>query len=330
MTGAARPCSSSTPTTPGMKIVRHIETLDESLYGGHLELVFDNCVVPDEAVLGEVDQGFRYAQVRLGPGAHDALHAVAGHRPPRAGHRRRPGRRNARLFGSRLAELGMVQQMIADNEIDIAAARGLILQACWELDQGRFRPRSPPRSPRRSAPRRCGGSWIARCRSAARWVSPATSCSAGSCGRCAPSGSTTVPPRPTAGPSPAASCAATPQSAAAMTADGTTRRRPRPGRAGAILRPACARVPGPAARRAAARRAVEPDLSGSPTGTTRWVLRRPPLGGLTPSAHDCGASTGWCAASRGSDVPVARPVAFGGPEVDRACPSRSSNTSTGR
>jgi acyl-CoA dehydrogenase len=41
------------------------------------------------------------------------------------------------VFGSRLAELGMVQQMIADNEIDIAAARGLTLRACWELDQGR-------------------------------------------------------------------------------------------------------------------------------------------------------------------------------------------------
>ena len=42
-----------------------------------------------------------------------------------------------RLFGSGLADLGMVQQMIADNEIDIAATRGLILRACWELDQGR-------------------------------------------------------------------------------------------------------------------------------------------------------------------------------------------------
>jgi acyl-CoA dehydrogenase len=31
----------------------------------------------------------------------------------------------------------MIQQMIADNEIDIAASRGLITQACWELDQGR-------------------------------------------------------------------------------------------------------------------------------------------------------------------------------------------------
>ncbi|GAA0958222.1 acyl-CoA dehydrogenase family protein [Actinocorallia libanotica] len=120
---------------PGMKMVRHIETLDESLYGGHIEIVFDGCVVPDEAVLGEVDEGFRYAQVRLGPArmthcmrwlgiarrAQDIAVARAAER---------------RLFGSRLGELGMVQQMIADNEIDIAAARGLITQACWELDQG--------------------------------------------------------------------------------------------------------------------------------------------------------------------------------------------------
>jgi acyl-CoA dehydrogenase len=121
---------------PGMKTVRHIDTLDESLYGGHIELVYDNCVVPEDAVLGEVDEGFRYAQVRLGPArmthcmrwlgiarrAQDIAVARASQR---------------RLFGSRLGELGMVQQMIADNEIDIAASRGLILQASWELDQNR-------------------------------------------------------------------------------------------------------------------------------------------------------------------------------------------------
>ena len=121
---------------PGMKTVRHIDTLDESLFGGHIELIFDDCLVPDDAVLGEVDEGFRYAQVRLGPArmthcmrwlgiarrAQDIAVARAAER---------------RLFGSRLGELGMVQQMIADNEIDIAASRGLILQASWELDQQR-------------------------------------------------------------------------------------------------------------------------------------------------------------------------------------------------
>jgi len=121
---------------PGMKMVRHIETLDESLFGGHMEMLFDGCEVSDDAVLGEVDEGFRYAQVRLGPArmthcmrwlgiarrAQDIAVARAAERE---------------LFGSRLADLGMVQQMIADNEIDMAAARGLVLQACWELDQGR-------------------------------------------------------------------------------------------------------------------------------------------------------------------------------------------------
>ncbi|NUS54740.1 MAG: acyl-CoA dehydrogenase family protein [Streptomycetaceae bacterium] len=121
---------------PGMKLVRHIETLDESLFGGHCEMVFDGCVVPDEAVLGEVDKGFEYAQVRLGPArmthcmrwlgiarrAQDIAVARAAER---------------RLFGARLADQGMAQQMLADNEIDIAASRGLIRQACWELDQGR-------------------------------------------------------------------------------------------------------------------------------------------------------------------------------------------------
>jgi acyl-CoA dehydrogenase len=118
---------------PGMKIIRHIETLDESLFGGHIEILFDNCVVPEDAILGEVDEGFRYAQVRLGPArmthcmrwlgiarrAQDLALARAAQR---------------RAFGERLGDLGMIQQMIADNEIDIAATRGLITQACWELD----------------------------------------------------------------------------------------------------------------------------------------------------------------------------------------------------
>ena len=121
---------------PGMRIGRHIPTLDESLYGGHLEIEFDGCVVPDSAVLGAVDQGYRYAQVRLGPArmthcmrwlgvARRAQDIAVGHAAERE------------IFGARLGDLGMAQQMIADNEIDIRASRGLILQACWELDQGR-------------------------------------------------------------------------------------------------------------------------------------------------------------------------------------------------
>ena len=120
---------------PGMKVLRHIETLDQSLSGGHAEVQFDNCVVPREAVLGEVDEGFRYAQVRLGPAR--TTHCMRWLGIARRAQDIAVDRAAQReLFGSRLAELGMVQQMIADSEIDIAAARGLILRACWELDQG--------------------------------------------------------------------------------------------------------------------------------------------------------------------------------------------------
>jgi acyl-CoA dehydrogenase len=120
---------------PGFTMVRHIDTLDESLYGGHLEVLFDGCVVPDSAVLGEVDQGYRYAQVRLGPAR--MTHCMRWLGIARRAQDIAVARANEReVFGSRLADLGMVQAMIADNEIDIAAARGLVLRACWELDRG--------------------------------------------------------------------------------------------------------------------------------------------------------------------------------------------------
>jgi acyl-CoA dehydrogenase len=119
----------------GMKIVRHIDSLDESLFGGHAELLFDSCVVPDDAVLGEVGRGFDYAQVRLGPArmTHCMRWLGIARRAQDIAVARAADRQ---LFGSGLADLGMVQQMIADSEIDIAATRGLILRACWELDQG--------------------------------------------------------------------------------------------------------------------------------------------------------------------------------------------------
>jgi aminoglycoside phosphotransferase (APT) family kinase protein len=45
-------------------------------------------------------------------------------------------------------------------------------------------------------------------------------------------------------------------------------------------------------------------------GRTGWVLRRPPRGELTPSAHDMEREYRVVAALHGSAVPVARPVAY--------------------
>jgi acyl-CoA dehydrogenase len=121
---------------PGMRVLRHIATLDESLQGGHAEVVFDDCRVSDDAVLGAVDEGYRYAQVRLDPArlTHCMRWLGLARRAQHIAVRRAAERE---LFGSRLADLGMAQAMIADNEIDIAASRGLIRQACWEIDGGR-------------------------------------------------------------------------------------------------------------------------------------------------------------------------------------------------
>lgn len=50
-------------------------------------------------------------------------------------------------------------------------------------------------------------------------------------------------------------------------------------------------------------------------GKQRWVLRRPPLGGLTPSAHDMAREYQVVAALADSGIPVARAVEFGGEDV---------------
>jgi acyl-CoA dehydrogenase len=119
-----------------MKIIRNIGTLDEALFAGHSEIVFDGCEVADDCVLGEVDKGFEYAQVRLGPARMThCMRWLGAARRARDVALDHTARRTA--FGKPLAELGMVRQLLADSEIDLEASRALLWRACWELDQGR-------------------------------------------------------------------------------------------------------------------------------------------------------------------------------------------------
>jgi acyl-CoA dehydrogenase len=119
----------------GIALVRHLHTIDRSMLGGHCELVFEDLLVPDDDVLGEVNEGFRYVQVRLGPArmTHVMRWTGAARRAHETAVRYAAGRS---AFGGRLADLGMAQQMIADNEIDLAATRALLREACAELDAG--------------------------------------------------------------------------------------------------------------------------------------------------------------------------------------------------
>jgi acyl-CoA dehydrogenase len=120
---------------PGWRIKRVMDVTDRSFPGGHAEVVFEDCLVDDAAVLGEPGLGYRYAQVRLGP-------ARLTHCMRWLGIARRAldialDRASSReAFGSRLGDLGMVQRLLAESVIDIETSRGLIWQAAWALDAG--------------------------------------------------------------------------------------------------------------------------------------------------------------------------------------------------
>ena len=120
---------------PGLCVVRDIDTLDEGLFGGHSEVLFEDCVVGPEAVLGKVDRGFEYAQVRLAParlthcmrwlGLARRAHGIAV-----------DWAATRKSFGGLLGDLGMVQQLVADSEIDMAASRALVRHTAAVLDSG--------------------------------------------------------------------------------------------------------------------------------------------------------------------------------------------------
>ncbi|HEY6532755.1 MAG TPA: acyl-CoA dehydrogenase family protein, partial [Acidimicrobiales bacterium] len=116
------------PDHPGVRIERSIDTLDRAFYGGHAELVFDDCCVDDDAVLGAVNEGFVLAQVRLAPArlTHCMRWLGVAQRSQDIAARRA----NERMaFGHRLGELGMVQHMVAESEIDLTAGRALVREA---------------------------------------------------------------------------------------------------------------------------------------------------------------------------------------------------------
>jgi acyl-CoA dehydrogenase len=120
---------------PGIEIVRHVRTIDRSMLGGHCEVRFTDLFVSDENVLGDVDEGFRHAQVRLGPAR--MTHVMRWTGAARRAHEVAVTYAASReAFGATLADLGMAQQLIADNEIDLAATGALLREACAELDAG--------------------------------------------------------------------------------------------------------------------------------------------------------------------------------------------------
>jgi acyl-CoA dehydrogenase len=121
--------------TLGFKIVRDIPVMGSGGVGGHCEVRFDDCRVPVTNLLGELGQGFRLAQARLGPGRIQHCMRWIG-----AAQRSFEIMCNYALkrqsFGEPLAKKQTVQNWIADSAAEISAARLMTLNAAWKLDRG--------------------------------------------------------------------------------------------------------------------------------------------------------------------------------------------------
>ena len=121
--------------TPGIVIERVMNSMDRNYVEGHGVVRFDNLTLPASAVLGEVGEAFRYAQMRLAParmthcmrwiGAAARAHSIA------IDHARK---RTA--FGKPLGEHQGVSFLLAQNEIDLKVSRLLTWQTAWLMDQG--------------------------------------------------------------------------------------------------------------------------------------------------------------------------------------------------
>ena len=120
---------------PGWQVGDRMRTIDAGTVGGHCHVRLRDLFVSDDAVLGEAGRGLRYAQVRLVPArlTHCMRWLGAAQRAHDVALRRAAGRE---LFGAPLGTLGLAQQLIADNEIELAASRALLWQTVAQVAQG--------------------------------------------------------------------------------------------------------------------------------------------------------------------------------------------------
>lgn len=101
----------------------------------HARIIFEECRVPKEALLGEVGEGFKVAMSALDHGrlgvaagalgvAQACLDACVEFA------------RSRRQFGQRIGDFQMIQATIADMAAQVEAARLLVYKAAWMKQQG--------------------------------------------------------------------------------------------------------------------------------------------------------------------------------------------------
>jgi butyryl-CoA dehydrogenase len=121
--------------TPGFAFGKNEKKMAYSSLSNR-ELIFTDCRVPRENVLGRERRGFRVAMETLGLGrigmgigavgvARAALEYAVGYSKQR------------RQFGQPISSFQLIQAMLADMATELDAARLLCLRAAWLKDQGK-------------------------------------------------------------------------------------------------------------------------------------------------------------------------------------------------
>ncbi|AGL20914.1 acyl-CoA dehydrogenase family protein [Actinoplanes sp. N902-109] len=109
-----------------------IQTMGE---GGPAALIFDDVRVPARNILGEIGQGFELGMKWIGKGRYLIPSQALGIAERSLGMAIEYA--NTReTFGRKIGENQAIQWMIADSEVELEAARWLILRAAWTVDQG--------------------------------------------------------------------------------------------------------------------------------------------------------------------------------------------------
>lgn len=120
---------------PGWNVVREVPVMGTHLAGGHCEVAIEDCHVDETAMLGGVGDGYKLAQVRLGPArlahcmrwvgvAQRALDMASAYSLQRE------------TFGEPLARRQTIQNWFADSAIELYASRLMVLHAAYLLEQG--------------------------------------------------------------------------------------------------------------------------------------------------------------------------------------------------
>lgn len=123
--------------TPGFNLVRNIPVMghEGSDYFSHGEILFQNCRVPQENLLGPEGHGFVIAQERLGPGRiHHCMRWLGICNRAFDLMCKRANERVISPDGKTLASKQIIQSFVSESAAEIKASKLMTLYAAWRID----------------------------------------------------------------------------------------------------------------------------------------------------------------------------------------------------